>query len=65
MKKTGINWNWKKVSATVLGGLGIGMLTSCYGMPPVENSFENELWSSEKIEQTEKTDESLNLEKNN
>ena len=25
---------WKKVSFTILTALGLGMLTSCYGMPP-------------------------------
>lgn len=31
MKK--ITWTWKKVVSIILGLLGIGTLTSCYGMP--------------------------------
>lgn len=29
----GITWTWKKVLGLILGFLGIGTLTSCYGMP--------------------------------
>ena len=29
-----IKWNLKKTGVTLLGILGIGTLTSCYGMPP-------------------------------
>lgn len=28
-----ITWTWKKVVGVILGALGIGTLTSCYGMP--------------------------------
>lgn len=31
--KDKIHWTWKKILGTVLGILGIGTLTSCYGMP--------------------------------
>lgn len=27
-----INWTWKKISASILAVLGIGTLTSCYGV---------------------------------
>ncbi len=46
MKKSGINWNFKKITATILGILGIGMLTSCYGMPQNPDAFEEELWKT-------------------
>ncbi len=36
MKK--IKWNLKKTGVTLLGILGIGTLTSCYGMPPNPSS---------------------------
>lgn len=29
----GIRWTWQKIAGTILGVLGIGTLTSCYGMP--------------------------------
>lgn len=35
MKKSKINWTWKKVCASALTILGIGTLTSCYGV--IEN----------------------------
>ena len=31
--KDKIHWTWKKILGTILGILGIGTLTSCYGMP--------------------------------
>ncbi len=36
MKK--ISWTAKKTFATAMGILGIGTLTSCYGMPPNQNN---------------------------
>lgn len=33
----GIRWTWQKIAGTILGVLGIGTLTSCYGMP--ENTY--------------------------
>lgn len=50
MKKSGINWNLKKVTATILGVLGIGMLTSCYGMPTNPAAFDDDLWAKETSE---------------
>ena len=29
----GIKWTWKKIFTAVLGVLGIGTITSCYGVP--------------------------------
>lgn len=34
MKK--ITWTWKKILSLILGFLGIGTLTSCYGMIPMD-----------------------------
>ena len=31
--KDKITWTWKRIVGTVLGILGIGTLTSCYGVP--------------------------------
>ena len=31
-----INWTWKRIVGTILGILGIGTLTSCYGVPEDE-----------------------------
>ena len=39
MKKGKINWTWKKIVGTVLGILGIGTITSCYGMPEDDYDF--------------------------
>lgn len=33
-----ITWTWKKIVSTVLGILGIGTLTSCYGVVPYRDS---------------------------
>lgn len=38
MKK--ITWTWKKIVTLILGFLGIGTLTSCYGvLPPLRTKF--------------------------
>ncbi len=31
-----IHWNFKKITTALLTTLGIGTLTSCYGMPPID-----------------------------
>lgn len=33
-----IHWTWKRITGTVLGVLGIGTLTSCYGV--IEDEFD-------------------------
>lgn len=35
-----LHWTWKKIVSIVLGFLGIGTLTSCYGMPYIDNPDE-------------------------
>lgn len=58
MKK--ITWNWKKIVTIILGTLGIGTLTSCYGMPigPDDYDYEDEPGteqdSGEQTEESEK-----------
>ncbi|MBQ9207047.1 MAG: radical SAM-associated putative lipoprotein [Treponema sp.] len=39
MMRDKINWTWKRIVGTVLGILGIGTLTSCYGVYE-ENEFD-------------------------
>ena len=38
-----MHWDFKKITTAVLTTLGIGTLTSCYGMPPVNYGSE---WSA-------------------
>ena len=40
MMKDKIHWTWKKIVGTVLGILGIGTLTSCYGVYEDETGFD-------------------------
>lgn len=34
-----LHWTWKKIVSIVLGFLGIGTLTSCYGMPYIDDPY--------------------------
>lgn len=40
--KDKIHWTWKRIIGTILGILGIGTLTSCYGVP--EDEFEYDIY---------------------
>lgn len=57
--KDKLHWTWKRILGTVLGVLGIGTLTSCYGMP--EDEFYYDIYGTVtgKIDGTEKTIEGI------
>ena len=60
MKK--ITWNWKKTVTIILGTLGIGTLTSCYGMPigPDDYDYEDEPGTEQDSEDSgEQTEEAV------
>lgn len=44
--KDKIHWTWKRIVGTVLGILGIGTLTSCYGV--IEDELEYEIYGNVK-----------------
>lgn len=52
MKK--LTLTWKKIVAIILGALGIGTLTSCYGMPIT--SGDDEIYESTYEEVKEEVD---------